>query len=112
MAQRGILERSATGPDSSLRRRIENAASSDLNAAAMLKDCRLIEAARQADRTVLSLDDTVRKLFATICGAVRELRPIVWVNPMQPHEQCVAWIAGGARPERQRMLRSYLQEDC
>ncbi|MBI3302030.1 MAG: hypothetical protein HYZ72_08145 [Deltaproteobacteria bacterium] len=71
---------------------------------ALRKDFLLIEAALATDRTVISLDDRVRKLFAVAARSVGELRKVVWVNPEQTEEQAVLWLENGAKPEMRYLL--------
>ena len=90
--------------DAALRDAIEEAAESDRGRRAMLKDTHLIEAARATDRTVVSLDETVRDLFAAASRQARVLEAIVWVNPSRVEEGCTAWLEAGAPPEKRRQL--------
>jgi hypothetical protein len=76
----------------------------DSERAKMGKDSLLIDAALASDKSVISLDDTVRGLFAAASKSLRELRQIVWVNPNREDEQPVQWLQQGAKPERKRML--------
>lgn len=92
---------------STVRARVESTAASLKDREAISKDCLLIEAALEADRIVLSLDETVRVLFARATLKVVEMRDIVWVNPTIEDEQCDAWLTAGAKFERQRMLRHH-----
>ena len=71
---------------------------------AMLKDAPLIEAALEADETVISLDERVRKMFAYASKHICEIRIIVWVNPAQEIERPLQWLKEGALPEIQRRL--------
>lgn len=93
--------------DTALREAIEEAAETERGRRAMLKDTHLVEAARETDRTVVSLDDAVRGLFAAASGRVRELRSIVWANPRHEDEGCTVWLAAGAPAERRRQLGSW-----
>ncbi len=72
---------------------------------AMLKDCHLIEAAIAADRIVSSLDDNARRLFGGHVPRIKHLERICWVNPSREEEGCIAWLAGGAKPDKHRCLR-------
>ncbi|WP_437743053.1 hypothetical protein WMF39_47370 [Sorangium sp. So ce1504] len=85
--------------DPSLRREIETAPATEPGREAMLKDVHLVEAAQAADRTILSLDDTARGLFAGASRRVRALRTIVWVNPGAEGDRALAWLEAGAPPE-------------
>ena len=71
----------------------------------MLKDAHLIEAAVDADRRVISCDDTVRRLYRRVAPKVDDLREIVWVNPTKTAgEKPIPWLRGGAPAEPRRML--------
>ena len=71
---------------------------------AVLKDAHLLEAALQADRIVISRDETVRTLFRQCCPAVKEVRNVLWANPEKEAEEVVPWLEGGARMEPARRL--------
>ncbi len=70
----------------------------------MVKDWRLVEAAIATDRTVISLDNKVRKCFANAALQVDELKDIIWVNPVQIEEKPLEWLQNGAEPEIERSL--------
>jgi hypothetical protein len=106
VAKKKIDYRSDISANDELWNKIESIASSDKARDAMLKDFRLIEAALATDRTVISLDNTVRKLFDGAAVRVGELRTVVWVNPALPEEQPIDWLNNGANPERDRLLGS------
>jgi hypothetical protein len=80
------------------------AAESDKERDIMVKDLRLVEAAIATDRTVISLDNKVRKCFAKAAVQVDELRDIIWVNPAQIEEKPLDWLHNGAEPEIERSL--------
>ncbi|WP_437724230.1 hypothetical protein [Sorangium sp. So ce861] len=94
-----------TRPDPMLRGEIEAASSSEPGREAMLKDVHLVEAAQASDRTILSLDDAARDLFAGASRRVRALRTIVWVNPGSEADRARDWLDGGAPPEAAYRLR-------
>lgn len=83
---------------------IEMIAGSDKEREQLFKDLRLIEAAIATDKTVISLDETVRKLFDKVATQVTELRNIVWVNPDKAEEKPVEWLENGAKSESDRWL--------
>lgn len=72
--------------------------------AAMLKDLCLLEAALATDKTVISLDNTVRNLFAVATEQITEIRSIVWVNPNEDEEKTQAWLEKGAKPDKSLRL--------
>lgn len=90
--------------DPALRDAIDRSTKSERDRLAMLKDAHLVEAAQVMDDTVVSLDDTVRRLFSAASKSVRSLRSIVWANPRHEAEHCLTWLAGGAPPEEPRRL--------
>lgn len=90
--------------NSELRNKIKRNAASEKSRDAMLKDIHLIEAAKVTDQTVISLDETVRNLFAVAAHHIGEMRSIVWVNPDKAEEQPVSWLEKGAQPEKKRLL--------
>lgn len=88
--------------------KIEAAASQQKDINAMLKDFHLLGAALATDKTVISLDETIRKLFAQTTQQVGEIRNIVWVNPERTtEEQPITWLKNGAPSEAQRQLSAY-----
>ena len=70
----------------------------------MRKDCLLIEAALASDKSVVSLEESVRELFSAASRSVRALRQIVWVNPDRKQDQPLQWLEQGAHSEPKRML--------
>lgn len=70
--------------------------------AAMLKDTHLLEAALATDRTVISVDDIVRKLFAVAGERIREIKNIVWVHLDGSDPKVLTWLEGGAKSEKKR----------
>jgi len=93
-----------------LRNRLSQAAASDASRAAIEKDAHLVEAALQADRIVISRDETVRGLFRQCCPIVSEIRYVLWANPQIEAEQVVLWLKSGAKAESARKLSFPLQE--
>ncbi len=90
--------------DNNLWRQVEAIAESDPEREVMLKDLRLVEAAIATDRTVISLDDKVRKCFAKVAVDLDPLKDIIWVNPAQTAEKPLDWLQNGAQPEIERSL--------
>ena len=75
----------------------------DINA--MLKDFHLLVAALETDQTIISLDETIRRLFKRASQQVGEIRDIIWVNPDRTEEeQPITWLQNGASPEPHRQL--------
>ena len=72
--------------------------------ALLLKDFHLIEAALQTDKTVISVDETVRLCFHTVAQRVHILKHIIWVNPCKDDELCIEWLHNGAESEQKRLL--------
>jgi hypothetical protein len=92
-------------PSNKMRREIVRAAATKpTEVDALEKDFHLIEAAIANDRTVVSLDEVVRRLFKAAAQSVEAIRKVVWVNPVKPVEDAVEWLRGGAKVEAVRML--------
>jgi hypothetical protein len=105
MTQRGRVVTDDFETSKRMRLKIESAAATKRKEAdALLKDFHLIEAAMDNDRTVVSLDEVVRKLFKAAAQSVEAIRKVVWVNPGKPAEDAVGWLRGGAKAEAVRML--------
>ena len=96
--------------DDGLRLKVEQCAATENKRKAMLKDIHLIEAAFQADRIVLSMDEIVRHCFQEITDRIRALKRIAWVNPYKSEETPIDWLKNGAELERERLL-GYHRED-
>lgn len=90
--------------DEALRLKVEQCAISENKRKAMLKDFHLVEAARQADKIVISMDEAVRRCFREITHIVRPLAFIAWVNPCITEEAAITWLQNGAELERERLL--------
>ena len=73
----------------------------------MQKDLHLLDAARETDQTIISLDETIRRLFAQATQHVGEIRDIIWVNPERTEAEPLDWLKNGAPPEERRKLRSW-----
>lgn len=84
--------------------KVKQEAANDNVREAMVNDLHLIEAALITDRTVVSLDENARHLFAQAAQKVGELRNVAWVNPDAADEQPIRWLEEGARPEKNRQL--------
>jgi len=104
MFARRKIRKVEAAEDPQLRRGVLQTGDSARKVAAMEKDLHLIEAALDADRIVISLDETVRALFAHAAHAVVKLREVCWCNPDQPHEAVGSWIRHGAKWEYSRRL--------
>ena len=105
MAQRGRVIAEPVPQSEKMRRRIESAAATKKREVdALLKDFHLIAAAIASDRTVVSLDEIVRRLFKAAAESVEAIRKVVWVNPVKPAEDAVQWLRSGAKAEAARML--------
>lgn len=90
--------------DDQLREKISQAATRTRDREAMLKDTHLLEAAIATDQIVVSLDETVRVLFIEAAGRIGEIRRICWANPDKSEEECINWLQGRTKNERQRQL--------
>lgn len=91
-----------------LNEKIEATAIQEKDINAMLKDFHLLGAALITDKTVVSLDETIRSLFANASHQVSEIRDIIWVNPERTaEEKPITWLRNGAPPEAHRQLSEY-----
>ena len=105
MTQRGRVIPKDVSPSTKMRREIVRAAAKKKSeAAALQKDFHLVEAAIAYDRTVISLDEEVRRLFKAAAHGIAAIEKVVWVNPVKPAEKPIEWLRGGARAETFRML--------
>ena len=94
--------------DEGLRDKIEGTATNPEESEDMQKDFHLLDAALATDHTIISLDETVRGLFARATQRVGEIRDIVWVNPERVEkEEPLVWLQNGAPPEECRKLRAW-----
>ncbi|MFM9960429.1 MAG: hypothetical protein ACKV2Q_04305 [Planctomycetaceae bacterium] len=90
--------------DSHLREALEAAATSEKSREAMQKDAHLLEAATQSDQRIVSLDDTVRRLFVKVARKHQAIRPICWVNPDRDFDGVLEWLETGAPADQSRQL--------
>jgi len=97
--------------DDELRSKVEQCAPNENKREAMLKDIHLIEAASQADKIVISMDEAVRQCFHEATHEIRKLKQIAWVNPCKSKENPLNWLQNGAEPERERLL-GYRKENA
>jgi hypothetical protein len=85
-------------PHADLMERIIRATPDEKARDAMLKDFHLIVAALASDCTIISFDEEARQFFRDAAHKVRELQDIVWVNPLAPEFDPIAWLKAGAEP--------------
>ena len=91
-----------------LRDEIEGTATRETEIEVMRKDFHILEAARETDQTIISLDETIRQLFARAAQGVGEIRDIVWVNPERTEEEePIEWLKNGAPPDDHRKLHAW-----
>ena len=90
-----------------LRDKIEKTAPNDNEIPAMRKDFHLLEAARETDGTIISLDKPARRRFARAALSIDEIKSVVWVNPDYAEEAPITWLENGAPPEEHRQLRTW-----
>ena len=91
-----------------LRDEIEGTATREIEIEVMRKDFHLLEAARETNHIIISLDETIRQLFARAAQGVGEIRDIVWVNPEHTEEEePLVWLQNGALPDDHRKLRAW-----
>ena len=90
--------------DETLKNKVASTANKVKEVEAVEKDFHLLQAALATDRTVISLDETIRELFAQASQQVGEIRDIIWVNPERTEEKPIVWLQNGAPPEACRRL--------
>jgi len=90
--------------DTALSDKIDTTATGETDIEALRKDFHLLHAALATDQTVISLDETIRRLFGRASQQVGEIRNIIWVNPDKAEEQPIVWLQNGAPPEAHRRL--------
>lgn len=108
MDARRKVVRIVTSEESQLQRKLTNTAENVDDIEVMQKDFHLLQAALDTDKTIISLDESVRTLFAVASQQVGEIRDIIWVNPERTiEEQPIIWLKSGALPEAHRKLSAY-----
>ena len=91
--------------NSTLSDKIEMTANRERDIEALRKDFHLLQAAFATDQIIVSLDETIRRLFKRASQSVGEIQGIIWVNPDRTvEEQPIAWLQNGAPPEGHRRL--------
>ena len=91
--------------DEELQNKVTNTTNDKNEIEALRKDFHLLQAALATDQTIISLDETVRRLFKRASQQVGEIRNIIWVNPNRTtEEQPITWLQNGAPPEPHRQL--------
>lgn len=106
MYARRKIDRISNPPENEeLRAKIVNTARSEKQSENMEKDFHLLQAALATDQTIISLDETIRRLFKRASQQVGEIRNIIWVNPDKTAvEHPIAWLQNGAPSEAPRKL--------
>ena len=84
--------------------KIVNTAGSERQRENIEKDFHLLQAALATDQTIISLDETIFRLFKRASQQVGEIRNVIWVNPDKTAEEPIAWLQNGAQPEAHRRL--------
>ena len=88
--------------------KIEQTATNEKEVKEMWEDFHLLEAALKADQTIISLDRSIRDIFARAAQGVGEIRDIVWVNPERTEEEePIEWLKNGAPPDDHRKLHAW-----
>lgn len=105
MYARKRVERIDVPFDVDLREKISTLASSTKKQEAMLKDTHLLEAAMKADKTIFSIDETVRGYFQEIAPGLVILKDIIWINPCK-YTACFIWLQSEDKPKIEYLLCS------
>ena len=93
--------------DENLCAKIMGTAISEKQSENMEKDFHLLQAAIATDQTIVSRDETIRRLFARASQQVGEIRHVIWVNPDRTEEEPIIWLQNGAQPDSERQLSAY-----
>jgi len=100
--------------DEVLRRKVEQTATTPNRLIYIQEDILLIEAALNADKIILSMDEEVKVCFHHAAQTVRILRDIGWINPCRSDQTLddavIIWLQNGAEIEGKRLL-GYRRED-
>ena len=105
MDARRKVDRIEPPEDADLENKIVRTANDENEIEVMEKDFHLLQAALTTDQTVISLDETIRRLFKRASQQVGEIRNIIWVNPDKTAvEHPIAWLQNGAPSEAHRKL--------
>lgn len=105
MDARKKIDRIAPPEYVDIRDKVTNTTSDGNEIEALQKDFHLLQAALATDQTVISLDETIRRLFGRATQQVGEIRGIIWVNPDKTaEEEPIVWLQNGAPPESHRKL--------
>jgi hypothetical protein len=87
-----------------LRDSIQEAITPENHVLAAMKDIHLIEVALQADKLIISGDNTVRLIFWSSIEKISLLQEIVWLNPVEQFEFVVKWFKEGAKITKEIFL--------
>lgn len=79
-----------------LRQKTLNCCSTEKIREAVDKDWRLVEAALNCDKTIASLDDTMRGYLQNVAQTISQLQPLFWANPHFQHQAVMNWLENGA----------------
>lgn len=87
--------------------RLHDEANTPAQASAMIKDAHLAQGGIEHEGRILSLDDTVRHLFASVAQKIPELAPVLWANPAKPAEKVLPWIEAHVPEDAKRRLGEF-----
>ena len=88
-----------------MKNKILKTATSGEDHEAMAKDFHLLDTAIRTDRIVVSLDNTVLRLFVAATSTVGEIREVIWINPVETPDVVIKWLENDTPPEESRKLR-------
>ena len=97
MQRRGKLVRSQVDHDKALRSKINHLGLPESSRQEIVQDLHLVEAALSSDQIVVSRDDSVQVLLRGITGNCREIRKVIWCNPVTLGDDALDWLRKGAR---------------
>lgn len=98
MSSKGKLLRVSVAQDTSLRDHIHHMGLPEQDRQTISEDLHLLEAALAFDRIVVSRDDAVEGLLRGITRNCRQIRKVVWCNPVGAGDEALEWLRSGARP--------------
>ena len=104
MAARRKLHECDALPVAGLESRVLTCNDRGLRPEKVTKDMHLVYAALKTNSPIASHDSEIRRLLTNALSKAPELRQLVWIDPGNPAEKPVDWLAKGAPAAKERML--------
>jgi len=108
MADNGLEVHVKHSTNADIRKRIQRAQLSPARKKALLKDVRLIEAALQADKIIVSRDEEARNLYAKMAAECKEIGEIMWINPDRPEDEAASVLQCIEPYDEKRTLKHHV----